>query len=59
MTKTVDGSLVRSIAQQFGTPVYTYDAALIRQRVVALQRFDLVRYAQKASSNSHLRKSVV
>ncbi|MBT5773360.1 MAG: diaminopimelate decarboxylase [Dehalococcoidia bacterium] len=54
MTKTVDGSLVRSIAQQFGTPVYTYDAALIRQRVAALQRFDLVRYAQKASSNSHL-----
>jgi diaminopimelate decarboxylase len=54
VTKTVDGSLVRSIAQQFGTPVYTYDAALIRQRVAALQRFDLVRYAQKASSNSHL-----
>ena len=54
MTKTVNGSLISRIAEQFGTPVYTYDAALIRQRVVALQRFDLVRYAQKASSNTHL-----
>jgi len=54
VTKTVNGSLISRIAEQFGTPVYTYDAALIRQRVVALQRFDLVRYAQKASSNTHL-----
>jgi diaminopimelate decarboxylase len=54
VSKPLDGSLVRDIAQRFGTPVYTYDAALIRQRVSELQRFDLVRYAQKASSNTHL-----
>jgi diaminopimelate decarboxylase len=54
VTKTLEGSLIRRISEQFGTPVYTYDATLIRQRVASLQRFDLVRYAQKASSNTHL-----
>ncbi|MDA0352962.1 MAG: diaminopimelate decarboxylase [Chloroflexi bacterium] len=42
------------IGERFGTPVYTYDAALMRERVATLGRFDLVRYAQKASSNTHL-----
>ena len=54
MSKSVDGPLVCAIAERFGTPVYTYDAALIRDRVASLQRFDVVRYAQKASSNTHL-----
>ena len=54
MPRPVNGPLVRAIAEQFGTPVYAYDAALIRERAAALGRFDLVRYAQKASSNVHL-----
>lgn len=54
MSKSVDGPLVRAVAEQFGTPVYTYDAALIRERVASLSQFDVVRYAQKASSNTHL-----
>ena len=54
MPRPVNGPLIRSIAEQFGTPVYTYDAALIRERAGTLRRFDLVRYAQKASSNLHL-----
>jgi diaminopimelate decarboxylase len=45
---------VCAIAERFGTPVYTYDGGLIRERVASLGRFDLVRYAQKASSNTHL-----
>ena len=40
-----------SLAEQFGTPVFVYDAAVIRQRISALKRFDVIRYAQKACSN--------
>ena len=54
MSKSVDGSLVCAIAERFGTPVYTYDGGVIRERVASLGQFDLVRYAQKASSNTHL-----
>lgn len=45
------GVSVRRIADEFGTPVYAYDAATIRQRVADLAPFDAVRYAQKANSN--------
>jgi diaminopimelate decarboxylase len=54
VSKSVDGSLVCAIAERFGTPVYTYDGGVIRERVASLGQFDLVRYAQKASSNTHL-----
>ena len=40
-----------NLAEQFGTPVFVYDAAVIRQRVSELKRFDVIRYAQKACSN--------
>ena len=43
-------SLVQ-IAEQFGTPVFVYDAAVIRKRINELKRFDVIRYAQKACSN--------
>ena len=39
------------LAEQFGTPVFVYDATVIRQRVSELKRFDVIRYAQKACSN--------
>lgn len=45
------GVPIADLAQQYGTPLYVYDAALIRQRVRDLTAFDVVRYAQKASSN--------
>lgn len=54
MSKSVDGPLVCAIAERFGTPVYTYNAGVIRERVASLSRFDVVRYAQKASSNTHI-----
>ncbi|MCU1732738.1 MULTISPECIES: diaminopimelate decarboxylase [unclassified Pseudomonas] len=41
-------------AQQFPTPFWTYDAAIIRDRIVQLRCFDVVRFAQKASSNLHI-----
>lgn len=47
----IAGLPVADLARQFGTPVYVYDAGLIRQRIADLAAFDVVRYAQKASSN--------
>ncbi|WP_095157863.1 diaminopimelate decarboxylase [Pseudomonas sp. Irchel 3E13] len=41
-------------AQQFPTPFWTYDAAIIRDRIEQLRCFDVVRFAQKASSNLHI-----
>ena len=47
----IAGQPVPDLAQQFGTPVYVYDAAKIVERINDLAPFDVVRYAQKASSN--------
>jgi diaminopimelate decarboxylase len=48
---TIAGMTIRSLAEQFGTPVYIYDAAKIRERIHDLAQFDVVRYAQKACGN--------
>jgi len=47
----IAGVSVTRLAQQFGTPVYVYDAASIVARIEELEAFDEVRYAQKACSN--------
>ncbi len=47
----IGGVSVAELARQYGTPVYVYDAAKIRQRVADLRAFEFVRYAQKACSN--------
>lgn len=47
-------SQLASIAQQYGTPVWVYDAPTIRSRIAALKSFDVVRFAQKANSNTHI-----
>lgn len=46
----IAGVPIGQLAQEFGTPVYAYDAELIRQRVADFGAFDLIRYAQKANS---------
>jgi len=45
------GLAIAPLAESFGTPLYLYDAELIRQRIADLAAFDVVRYAQKACSN--------
>lgn len=45
-----------SLAGQFGTPLWVYDAATIRQRIAQVSNFDTVRFAQKACSNIHILK---
>ena len=47
-------SLLLDIAAEFGTPVYVYDAAVLRQQLASLANFDRVRFAQKACANLHV-----
>lgn len=47
----IAGISIPQLAQQFGTPVYVYDAACITRRIADLAPFDVVRFAQKACSN--------
>ncbi len=46
--------MLNEIANTYGTPVWVYDAALIRQRIRDLKQFDIIRFAQKACSNIHI-----
>ncbi|MFM0741280.1 diaminopimelate decarboxylase [Paraburkholderia xenovorans] len=43
-----------ALAQHYGTPLWVYDADVIRQRIGELRSFDVIRYAQKACSNVHI-----
>ena len=43
-----------SLAEQFGSPVWIYDAATIRTQIQRLSAFDVIRFAQKACSNTHI-----
>lgn len=49
--RMLDDTQLRALAQQHGTPLYVYDASIVRRRVAELAGFDVVRYAQKANSN--------
>ena len=40
-----------TLARDFGTPTYVYDAGKILQRIEDLRAFDTIRFAQKACSN--------
>lgn len=40
--------------QQYGGPIWVYEAETISARIAQLRRFDTVRFAQKACSNIHL-----
>ena len=43
-----------TLAQQFGSPLWVYDAATIVCQIERLRAFDVIRYAQKACSNIHI-----
>ncbi len=45
-----------ALADQFGTPLWAYDAATIRQRIAQVSNFEAIRFAQKACSNIHILK---
>lgn len=50
----LDTSRLVRLAGQYGTPLWIYDAAVIRERIQQLRAFDVVRFAQKACSNIHV-----
>lgn len=52
--KSVNAAQITTIAQTFGTPAWIYDAAVIRERIGQLKAFDVIRFAQKACSNTHI-----
>jgi diaminopimelate decarboxylase len=47
----IAGVNVADLAREHGTPLYAYDADMIRQRCRDLAAWDTVRFAQKACSN--------
>ena len=49
--QAIAGIPVAELAEQFGTPTYVYDEAVILERIKQLRAFDVIRYAQKANSN--------
>ena len=56
MSNTITPAQIAQIARQFQTPCWVYDANIIRQQIARLRQFDVIRFAQKASSNIHLLK---
>ena len=49
--RAVAGVSVADLAREHGTPLYVYDAEMIRRRCRDLSAWDTVRFAQKACSN--------
>lgn len=45
-----------TLAQTHGTPLWVYDASTIERQIEALRSFDVIRFAQKANSNTHILK---
>ncbi|HEC8323685.1 TPA: diaminopimelate decarboxylase [Providencia rettgeri] len=45
---------LHALPEQYGSPVWVYDSAVIIERIKQLQVFDTVRFAQKACSNIHI-----
>ncbi|MBK9443800.1 MAG: diaminopimelate decarboxylase [Comamonadaceae bacterium] len=43
-----------TLAHAHGTPLWVYDAATIECQIQALRQFDVIRFAQKANSNTHI-----
>ena len=51
---TLSPARLWSLKERFGSPLWVYDAGLIRARIAALASFDVIRFAQKACSNTHI-----
>jgi len=47
-------TILAALAQAHGTPLWIYDAATIVRQIGALRQFDVIRFAQKANSNTHI-----
>lgn len=54
MSNQITPAQIAAIAAQVQTPCWAYDATQIRAQIAQLKAFDVIRFAQKASSNIHL-----
>ena len=54
MATHISNAQIAAIAQEYQTPCWAYDASIIREQIDLLKQFDVIRFAQKASSNIHL-----
>ena len=54
MQEPLDIALIEGLAREHGTPLYVYDGERIARQLASLERFDVVRFAQKACSNIHI-----
>ncbi|MCB6182627.1 diaminopimelate decarboxylase [Leeia sp. TBRC 13508] len=52
--QTPDTQRLSQLAAEYQTPLWVYDATVIRARIHALKQFDTIRFAQKACSNTHI-----
>ena len=51
LRREIAGASVADLAREYGTPLYVYDAEMIRRRCRDLAAWDTIRFAQKACSN--------
>ncbi|CAJ0565280.1 unnamed protein product, partial [Mesorhabditis spiculigera] len=56
MAHEFNPKLLEEIAENHGTPTWIYSAEKIREKIAQLKRFDVIRFAQKASSNLNILK---
>ncbi len=54
MKARLSASQLASLADQYQTPYWVYDASVIRAQIARLRAFDVIRFAQKACSNIHI-----
>ncbi|QIL71759.1 diaminopimelate decarboxylase [Diaphorobacter sp. HDW4B] len=54
MSNPFTPTLLWQLADEYGTPLWVYDAETIRSRIAQLKSFDTIRFAQKACSNIHI-----
>lgn len=55
-SKLIAEEMLVKLAEQLNSPYWAYDANIITSKVNQLHKFDIIRYAQKASSNVHILK---
>jgi len=45
---------IKLLIKKYQSPFWVYDANIIRNKIRLLEKFDIIRYAQKACSNTHI-----
>ncbi|MBV4412654.1 diaminopimelate decarboxylase [Enterobacteriaceae bacterium YMB-R22] len=50
----LNAARLMTLPARFGCPLWVYDAQIIRRQIARLRQFDVIRFAQKACSNTHI-----